>query len=108
MNGIQAMGSVTDRARVLVIRTRRHDANQILVAVEDAGIGIESENQNRLFGAFYTTKPDGMGMGLSISRSIVEAHGGSISATRNSGAGMTFQFTLSPYREQVAASGRFS
>jgi len=104
MNGIQAMASVTDRARVLVIRTQRHDADQILVAVEDTGIGIESENLNRLFGAFYTTKPDGMGMGLSISRSIVETHGGSIWATRNSGAGMTFQFTLSPYREQAAAS----
>jgi PAS domain S-box-containing protein len=108
MNGIQAMVPVTDRTRVLVIRTRRHDADRILVAVEDAGIGIESENLDRLFGAFYTTKPDGMGMGLSISRSIVEAHGGSISATRNSGAGMTFRFTLSLYREQAAASSPIS
>jgi PAS domain S-box-containing protein len=101
MNGIQAMAPVTDRARFLVIRTQRHDADQILVAVEDAGVGIAPENLNRLFGAFYTTKPDGMGMGLSISRSIVEAHGGSISATRNSGPGMTFQFTLSAYYEQT-------
>jgi signal transduction histidine kinase len=108
MNGIQAMGSVTDRARVLIIRTRRHDADRILVAVEDMGIGIEGENLDRLFGAFYTTKPDGMGMGLSISRSIVEAHSGSISATRNSGPGMTFQFTLSVYREQAAASSPVS
>jgi PAS domain S-box-containing protein len=108
MNGIQAMVPVTGRARVLVIRTQRHDANQILVAVEDRGIGIESENLNRLFGAFYTTKPDGMGMGLSISRSIVETHGGSIQATRNSGPGMTFQFTLSLYREQAAASSPIS
>jgi C4-dicarboxylate-specific signal transduction histidine kinase len=103
MNGIQAMGSVTDRARVLVIRTQRHGDDELFVAVEDAGVGIESENLDRLFGAFYTTKPDGMGMGLSISRSIVEAHGGSISATRNSGPGMTFQFTLSAYHEQTAA-----
>jgi PAS domain S-box-containing protein len=103
MNGIQAMAPVTDRARVLVIRTQRPDANQILVAVEDAGVGIAPENLDRLFGAFYTTKPDGMGMGLSISRSIVETHGGSISATRNSGPGMTFQFTLSVYREQAAS-----
>jgi signal transduction histidine kinase len=108
MNGIQAMGLVMDRARVLVIRTQRHDADQILVAVEDVGIGIESENLNRLYGAFYTTKPDGMGMGLSISRSIVEAHGGSISATRNSGPGMTFQFTLSLYRDQAAAASPVS
>jgi signal transduction histidine kinase len=103
MNGIQAMASVTDRARVLVIRTLRYHANQILVAVEDAGIGIESENLNRLFGAFYTTKPDGMGMGLSISRSIVEAHGGSISASRNSGPGMTFQFMLLACCEEPAS-----
>jgi C4-dicarboxylate-specific signal transduction histidine kinase len=102
MNGIQAMVPVTDRARVLIIRTQRHDANQILVAVEDAGVGIAPENLAQLFSAFYTTKPDGMGMGLSISRSIVEAHGGSISATRNNGQGMTFQFTLSGYREQAA------
>jgi signal transduction histidine kinase len=108
MNGIQAMAPVTDHARVLVIRTQRHDANQILVAVEDTGIGIESENLDRLFGAFYTTKPDGMGMGLSISRSIMEAHGGSIWATRNSGPGMIFQFTLSVYREPVAASSPVS
>jgi len=76
--------------------------------VEDTGIGIESENLDRLFGAFYTTKPDGMGMGLSISRSIVEMHGGSIRATPNSGLGMTFQFTLSVYREQAAASSPVS
>jgi PAS domain S-box-containing protein len=108
INGIQAMAPVTDRACVLVIRTQRHDANQILVAVEDVGIGIESENLDHLFGAFYTTKPDGMGMGLSISRSIVEAHGGSIWATRNGGPGMTFQFTLSVYREPAAAASRVS
>jgi PAS domain S-box-containing protein len=108
MNGIQAMAPVTDRARLLVVRTQRHDADQILVAVADTGIGIESENLDRLFGAFYTTKTDGMGMGLSISRSIVEAHSGSISATRNSGPGMTFQFTLPLYSEQAAASSSVS
>jgi C4-dicarboxylate-specific signal transduction histidine kinase len=104
MNGMQAMAPVADRARVLVIRTQRHDANQILVAVEDTGIGIESENLDRLFGAFYTTKPDGMGMGPSISRSIVEAHGGSVWATRNNGPGMTFQFTVSVYSEKRSAA----
>ena len=103
MNGIQAMAPVTDRPRVLVIRTQRHSADEVLVAVEDAGIGIESENLNRLFSAFYTTKPDGMGMGLSISRSIVEAHGGRVWATPNTEPGMTFQFTLSAYREEATA-----
>jgi signal transduction histidine kinase len=101
MNGIQAMAPITDRARVLVIRTRQSGTDQILVAVEDAGVGIEPDDLNQLFGAFYTTKPDGMGLGLSISRSIVEAHGGRVWATRNPGAGMTFQFTLSAYREQA-------
>jgi PAS domain S-box-containing protein len=104
MNGIQAMAPVADRARVLVIRTQRHDDDQILVAVEDAGVGIEGENLSRLFGAFYSTKPSGMGMGLSISRSIVEAHGGSVWATRNNGPGMTFQFTVSVYSEKRSAA----
>jgi PAS domain S-box-containing protein len=103
INGVQAMASVTDRARVLVICTQRHGDDELLVAVEDAGVGIEPENLARLFSAFYTTKPDGMGMGLSISRSIVEAHGGQVWATRNSGPGMTFQFTLSAYDEQASA-----
>jgi PAS domain S-box-containing protein len=103
INGVQAMASVTGRARVLVIRTQRYGDDELLVAVEDAGIGIAPENLDRLFGAFYTTKPDGMGMGLSISRSIMEAHGGRVWATRNNGPGMTFQFTLSEYREQAVA-----
>jgi signal transduction histidine kinase len=103
INGIQAMASITDRARVLVICTRRQGGDELLVAVEDAGVGIEPENLARLFSAFYTTKPDGMGMGLSISRSIVEAHGGRVWATRNSGPGMTFRFTLSAYHEEAVA-----
>ena len=104
INGIQAMASVTDRPRLLVIRTQRRGDDELLVAVEDAGVGIAPENLARLFSAFYTTKPDGMGMGLSISRSIVEAHGGEVWATPNSGPGMTFQFTLPVYREAAALS----
>jgi signal transduction histidine kinase len=92
MNGIQAMSPVTGRRRELRIRSR--EADQILVAVEDSGLGIEPENLGRLFDAFFTTKPDGMGVGLSICRSIIEQHGGRIWATRNSGMGSTFQFTL--------------
>ncbi len=94
MNGIEAMASVTGRPRELVIRSRRHEDEQVLIEVQDAGIGIDPENVNRLFNAFFTTKPDGMGMGLSICRSIIEAHGGRIWASRNTGAGATFQFTL--------------
>jgi PAS domain S-box-containing protein len=94
MNGIQAMSAVTDRHRELRIRSREHGSDQILVAVEDAGIGIEPEHAAQLFNAFFTTKPDGMGMGLSICRSIVEAHGGRLRATANVPHGATFQFTL--------------
>lgn len=94
VNGIEAMASLTDRSRELVIRTRQHDAHTVLVAVQDVGIGTDSEDLDQLFGAFYSTKSNGMGMGLTISRSIIEAHQGQIWAIRNSGPGMTFQFTL--------------
>jgi signal transduction histidine kinase len=67
----------------------------VLVAVEDAGVGIEPENVNRVFSAFHTTKPDGLGMGLSICRSIIEAHGGQLWASPNVGPGMMFQFMIS-------------
>jgi PAS domain S-box-containing protein len=102
MNGIQAMNRVTGSRRELLIRSREHGADQILVTVEDSGIGIEPEHVGRLFDAFFTTKPNGMGMGLAICRSIVEQHGGCIWATRNFGAGSTFQFTLPVYRETAS------
>jgi signal transduction histidine kinase len=105
INGIQAMASVTDRPRPLVIRTQQHDANTVSVAVRDAGVGVGSEDLDHLFGAFYTTKSDGMGLGLSISRSIIEAHGGRIWATRNDGPGMTFQFTVMTEPPGESASG---
>jgi signal transduction histidine kinase len=94
MNGIQATSPMTGRRHELRIRSHEHGPDQILVAVEDSGIGIEPQNGDRLFNAFFTTKPNGMGIGLSICRSIVEQHGGRIWASRNSGAGSTFQFTL--------------
>jgi signal transduction histidine kinase len=93
MNGIEAMESV-DRRRELVIRSRLHEADYVLVAVQDAGVGIDSSKMDELFTAFFTTKPGGMGMGLSISRSIIEAHGGRIWATPNPDHGATFQFAL--------------
>jgi C4-dicarboxylate-specific signal transduction histidine kinase len=94
MNGIQATSPVTGRQHELRIRTQQRQPGEILVAVEDSGIGIAPDNVDQLFTAFFTTKPNGMGIGLSICRSIVEQHGGRISATRNSGPGSTFQFTL--------------
>jgi len=94
MNGIEAMQSVTDRKRELVIRSREDETQQVLVSVTDCGVGISAENADRLFNAFFTTKSGGMGMGLSICRSIIEAHGGRLWATANLPHGATFQFTL--------------
>jgi signal transduction histidine kinase len=76
----------------------------VLVAVQDSGPGLNPESFERLFDSFYTTKPGGMGMGLSICRSIVEAHGGRIWANPNAGPGITVRFTL-PINEQAMAAG---
>ena len=97
VNGMQAMTTVRDRDRVLIMRTQPHQSDRVLVVVEDVGVGIKPENADRLFSAFYTTKPDGLGMGLSICRSIIEAHGGRVWASPRVGPGMTFQFTISAY-----------
>jgi signal transduction histidine kinase len=94
INGIEAMASVTDQPRELLIRSHQPEADQVLVAVQDSGIGIDPADVDRLFDAFYTTKPGGMGMGLAICRSIVEAHGGRIWASRTAGPGASVQFTL--------------
>ena len=85
MNGIEAMSAVTDRSRDLHIRSCQHESDKVLVEVQDSGIGLEPESLDNLFTAFYTTKPQGMGMGLAISRSIIEAHGGRLWAVPNDG-----------------------
>lgn len=97
MNGIDSIAAVTDGPRELVIFSRPYESNKVLVAVQDSGIGIDPENLEKIFDAFYTTKPQGMGMGLAISRSIIEDHGGRLWAGSNNGSGTTFQFTLSRY-----------
>ncbi|HJQ23794.1 MAG TPA: ATP-binding protein [Blastocatellia bacterium] len=94
INGIEAMSSVTGRSRQLLVRTQSDGSSGVMVAVQDSGTGIAAQNLARLFDAFYTTKADGMGMGLSISRSIIEAHGGKLWAEASSGHGATFRFTL--------------
>jgi len=94
INGIEAMQSLMDRPREVVIQTQQDAPSQILVAVKDCGVGVAGENVDRLFDAFFTTKSSGMGMGLSICRSIIDAHGGRLSVTSDVGAGATFQFTL--------------
>jgi C4-dicarboxylate-specific signal transduction histidine kinase len=99
VNGTEAMASVTDRPRALVVRSRLDDSSRVLVAVEDSGVGIDPETANKLFNAFYTTKPGGMGMGLSICRSIIENHGGRLWASPNTRLGATFQFALRSHPE---------
>ena len=94
MNGVEAMASVADRPRELLIRSRRHESDKVLVAVQDSGIGIDRHSLEKIFNAFYTTKSQGMGMGLAISRSIVENHGGRLWAVPNDGPGVTFEFAL--------------
>ena len=94
MNGIESMQSVTDRPRELVVRSRQDETQQVLVSVADCGVGISAENADRLFTAFFTTKSSGMGMGLSICRSIIDAHGGRLWATTCEPRGTLFQFTI--------------
>jgi len=99
VNGMEAMATVADRPRELAVRSQLDDSGQVLVAVEDSGTGIAPENAKELFNAFFTTKPSGMGMGLSICRSIIEAHRGKLWASRNAGPGATFHFTLRSHQE---------
>jgi PAS domain S-box-containing protein len=94
LNAIEAMSTVEDRERDLVIGTQRGEGDEVRVAVRDSGIGLDPLRAERIFDAFHTTKPGGLGMGLSISRSIVESHGGRLWAVSNEGPGATFQFTL--------------
>ncbi len=94
INGIQAMADIGDDSRELLIESRRDKEGYVVVAVQDSGPGIDPANADRLFEAFFTTKSHGMGMGLSICRSIIEAHGGQLWASSNAGQGATFQFSL--------------
>jgi signal transduction histidine kinase len=88
------MSAVTATPRELVVRSELGEADRVLVAVQDAGVGLDPRYTDRVYDPFFTTKPSGMGMGLSISRSIIEGHGGRIWATANPTHGATFQFTL--------------
>ena len=101
MNGIEAMSAVAGRPRVLIVRSQIDDERQIRVSVQDSGIGISPAVMGRLFEPFFTTRQRGMGMGLSISRSIIEGHGGKLWAESDGSLGSTFQFTL-PCEDRTA------
>jgi signal transduction histidine kinase len=94
LNGMEAMSALENCERVLVIRSRGGEGDEVHVAVRDSGIGFDPLKAERIFDSFYSTKPGGLGMGLSISRSIVESHGGRLWAISNDGPGSTFHFTL--------------
>lgn len=99
VNAIEAMVPVTDRPRELVIGSQSDDTGQVHIEVQDSGVGIEPDKADMLFNAFFTTKSKGMGMGLSICRSIIDNHGGSLQVSRNAGAGATFQLALPSQQE---------
>jgi C4-dicarboxylate-specific signal transduction histidine kinase len=94
LNAVQAMSGVSEKSRELLVSTEQEASGAVLVTVQDSGPGLDPESVARAFDAFYTTKPQGMGIGLAICRSIVEAHGGKLWAIANKDRGATFQFTL--------------
>jgi signal transduction histidine kinase len=104
MNGIEAMNAVMDRPKVLTISSHRVESGGgMLVAVKDTGAGIDPSIADRIFESLFTTKPSGMGMGLSICRSIIKAHGGGFWASPNTPHGAIFQFTLPTDRRESPA-----
>ena len=103
-NASEAMSGVEDRPRHLVIRTERHEGDRLRLSVQDAGVGFEPQGVDRLFEAFYTSKNGGMGIGLSVSRSIIESHHGRLWAVPNDGPGATFSFSIPCEAESAAGA----
>jgi signal transduction histidine kinase len=99
LNGIEAM---KDTGGELIIKSERTEDDQLLISIRDTGVGLPAAKLDQIFSAFFTTKPQGTGMGLSISRTIVESHGGRLWANPNTGRGATFQFALP--REALSSS----
>jgi signal transduction histidine kinase len=98
------MSAVVDQPRHLVIRTEPHEDDQVRLSVQDAGVGFERRDAERLFDPFYTTKSDGMGIGLSVSRSIIERHRGRLWTAANDGPGATFFFSIPRSSESVRST----
>jgi len=105
-NASDAMSTVDDRPRELLIRTERDEGDQVRLSVKDAGVGLDPQAVDRLFEAFYTTKNDGMGIGLSVSRSIIESHHGRLWAAQNDGPGATFSFSIPCTPERAGGAVR--
>jgi PAS domain S-box-containing protein len=102
LNASEAMTGVADRPRLIVIRTERDENDRVRLSVQDSGLGLEPESAHKLFEAFYTTKSGGMGIGLSVSRSIIESHQGRLWAEPNDGPGATFSFSIPRIPDGVA------
>jgi signal transduction histidine kinase len=102
LNAAEAMSGVDDRPRQLVIRTERDEPSRVRLTVKDSGVGLDPHGVDRLFDAFYTTKSNGMGIGLSVSRSIIEHHHGRLWAAPNDGPGATFSFSIPRAPDGVA------
>ena len=106
LNAVDAMARVEDGTRVLVVTTVHEEGDRVRLSVRDSGVGVESQVLARLFEPFYTTKNDGMGIGLFVSRSIIESHRGSLRVTANDGPGVTFSFSVPRARRSIVAGIR--
>jgi signal transduction histidine kinase len=104
VNATEAMSDISEGTRELLVSTSKTGPNDVIVAVQDSGPGLPADGLERIFEAFYTTKPAGMGIGLSICKSIVEAHGGRLWATPNMPRGAVFQFTLPAQRDNASVA----
>ena len=104
LNASDAMSGVEDRPRQLFVRTEREGENHVRLAVQDSGVGLDPQSLDKLFEAFYTTKAGGMGIGLSVSRSIIEGHDGHLWAVPNDGPGATFAFSIPQTSEDVTGA----
>jgi signal transduction histidine kinase len=102
MNAVEALSAISDGSRYLFISTEKDKSDGVFLTVGDFGPGLDPEKLEQIFDAFYTTKREGMGMGLAVSRSIIEAHGGRLWATPNDPRGAVFQFTLPQVREETS------
>jgi signal transduction histidine kinase len=105
LNAADAMSGVEDRPRHLLVRTEREEDDRVRLSVQDAGVGFKPQDVDRLFDAFYTAKSGGMGMGLSVSRSIIESHHGRLWAVLNDGPGAKFSFSIPQRPESAKCAG---